>query len=406
MTDPGQRRFLWLYPLANAGAYIAFLPLLTIILPLRAEALAGEAKVTLLSEALLAGVLVATIANVAAGMASDWTRARIGTRMPWLWAGLAGTWLSYAVIATASEAVVLGIGLMLFQLFFNMFFGPLGALLADKVPDHLKGRVSGLANLALPAGTLASGLVGLPLFATDGARLIAVTMLTAALVLPLLIAALGHWRDVDTSDDPHRRGGPLPQRGWRAFFSLWVAKCLVQLSGNVMTSYFLFYLKDEVFRGDGPSDISAQTGFAGIIVIATFVGAVTSIGAGRWSDRSGRRRPFLLGAVALMMVGLSALLIRSDWVTALFGYTVFVAGLGSFLTIDIALVAQILPSDRHRGRDLGIMNAANTVPAILAPALALTLFDQSHDGYGLLFAFLLLALAGSGGALLTSRSLR
>lgn len=406
MTDLGSRRFLWLYPLANAGAYVAFLPLLAIVLPLRAEALAGDGKVTLLSEALLAGVCVATLANIAAGMASDWTRARIGTRMPWLWAGLSGTWLSYAVIATASQALVLGFGLVLFQLFFNMFFGPLGALLADKVPDHLKGRVSALANLALPAGMLASSLVGLPLFTTDGARLAAITLLTAVMILPLLIAALGAWRDVEPSDHVVQEGSLTPERGWRAFFSLWLAKCLVQLSGNVMTSYFLFYLKDEVFRDRSPAAISPQTGFAGIIVVATIVSAMTSISVGRWSDRAGRRRPFLLGATALMAAGVTMLLAGGGWMAALFGYTLFVAGLGSFLTIDIALVAQILPSDRHRGRDIGIMNAANTVPAILAPALALTVLDRSHGGYGLLFTLLLTALAGSAATLLSSRSLR
>ena len=406
MAEPDQRRFLWLYPLANVGAYIAFLPLLTIVLPLRAEALAGDGKVTLLSEALLAGVFVATLANIAAGIASDWTRACFGTRMPWLWAGLAGTWLAFAVIATASEAIVLGLGLMLFQLFFNMFFGPFGALLADKVPDHLKGRVSALANLALPAGNLASGLVGLPFLASDGARLGVITALAAALILPLLIAAPGRWRDVEPARDRTKGTIAAPRRGWRAFFCLWVAKCLVQLSGNVMTSYFLFYLKDRVFRGDGGSQMSAATGFAGIVVVATIFGAVSSIAAGRWSDKAGQRKPFLLGAIALMAAGLAVLVIGRDWVAALVGYTVFVSGLGSFLTIDIALVAQILPSDHHRGRDLGIMNAANTVPAILGPILALGVLDRSQNGYSALFLCLLLALAGSGTALLTSRSLR
>ncbi len=406
MAERDQRPFLWLYPFANAGAYIAFLPLLTIILPLRAEALAGDGKVTLLSEALLAGVCVATIANILAGLASDWTRARLGTRMPWLWAGLTGTWLSYAVIGRASDALTLGLGLMLFQLFFNMFFGPFVALLADKVPDHFKGRVSGFANLALPAGMLASSLVSLPLFATDAARLTVITALTASLILPLLIMAAGRWRDIEPSDAPVEPDAAMPQRGWRAFFSLWVAKCLVQLSGNVMTSYFLFYLQDEVFPKRGSSGLTAQSGFAAIIVVATAVSAVTSITVGRWSDQTGRRKPFLLGAIALMIAGIATISVHSGWAAALCGYTLFVSGLSSFLTIDVALVAQILPSDQHRGRDLGIMNAANTFPALLAPTLALTVLHRSHDGYSILFLLLLVALAVSCVTLLASRLLR
>ncbi|WP_170112610.1 hypothetical protein [Sphingomonas fennica] len=95
MASPPLRRFLWLYPLANGGAYIAFLPLLTLIVPLRAAEIGGAGKVALLSETLAAGVLMATVANILAGMASDRTRARFGTRLPWLWIGLAASWIGY-----------------------------------------------------------------------------------------------------------------------------------------------------------------------------------------------------------------------------------------------------------------------------------------------------------------------
>ncbi|MBU3077736.1 MFS transporter [Sphingomonas quercus] len=402
MTDRALARFNWLYPAANAGAYIAFLPLLTIAVPLRAEGLAGAGKVVLLSETLLAGVIVATIANVVAGLLSDRSRARAGTRLPWLWIGLAGAWASYALIAMAPDGWRLMLGVVLFQLFFNTMFSPMTALFADKVPDRLKGRVSAYTNLAWPLGSLASALVGLPVLATDGARILTIAVMMGGLILPLML----FWpRDLpDTADTGAGAGIAVEAvaRRWAAFRSLWFAKFMVQLSGTVLTGYFLFYLKDGV-RLAGPE---AQLGFAWTMTVATAVTALASLGAGRWSDRSGRRRPFLLGAIALMAAGLLLMLARPDRLAAMGGYTLFSAGLGVFLTIDVALVAQILPSARHRGRDLGLMNCANTLPAVAGPLVAMATLDDAGNGYGALFLVLLAGLAAGGVAIALGRALR
>ena len=107
MADRALSRFCWLFPLANAGAFVAFLPLLTLIVPLRALEIAAPGKIALLSETLIFGVMTATIANIAAGAASDWTRARWGTRLPWIWLGLAGSWISYGAILSADSAMAL-----------------------------------------------------------------------------------------------------------------------------------------------------------------------------------------------------------------------------------------------------------------------------------------------------------
>jgi MFS family permease len=406
MADPRQRRFLWLYPIANIGAYLAFLPLLTVIVPLRAEALAGTEKVALLSEILILGVLVATLANIAGGVASDWTRLRFGTRLPWLWIGLAGIWFSFAIIGVAPGALSLGIGVMLFQLSFNMVFGPLGALFADKVPDGLRGRVSAFANLALPIASLGAALIGLPALGGDAMRMLILAGAAAVLILPLLLFWPRGLPDApEPTIDEADPAAPSANR-WTAFRSLWLAKFLVQLSGNVVTTYFLFYLKDGV-RTDGVfRGITVQVGFAWIVGLATIASAIVSIIFGRASDRAGRRKPFLLAAVGLMAAGLLAMVLRGDWTAALLGYTAFMAGLGGFLTVDIALVARILPSDRHRGRDLGLMNGANTLPALCGPVLAYALLRGTANSYPLLFAVLLAALCASAVTIAMSRSLR
>ena len=49
----------------------------------------------------------------------------------------------------------------------------------------------------------------------------------------------------------------------------------------------------------------------------------------------------------------------------------FGIGLGLYSTVDIALVAEVLPERASAGRDLGVMNLAITVPQVAAPLIGL-----------------------------------
>ncbi|WP_170112611.1 MFS transporter [Sphingomonas fennica] len=305
----------------------------------------------------------------------------------------------------ARDMIALILAVAFFQAGFNTLFGPMTALFADKVPDRLKGRVSAFASLAWPAGLLGTALIGLPAFTGNNGRVLALIGFTALLILPLLLAWPRALADVPTppagADDKQAR-----PRLSATFYSLWAAKLLVQLSGNVLHSYFLFYLQDLLRHPSPHAPPTAEIGFAGIMTLSTIATALLSIAFGHSSDRADRRKPFLLAAIALMATGLGILILGSSWTAALIGYTLTTAGLGAFMTVDIALVAQILPSDRHRGRDLGVMNVANTLPAMIGPMITLTILDRMGGGYDGLFAFLLCALAGSAIILIANRTLR
>lgn len=129
--------FVAVLTLAYIGAFIAFVPLLSLIVPLQAQALAPGDKIGLLSLVSLWGALTASVANLAAGWASDRTRGRFGRRRPWILAGLAGVILAYGLIAAAPSPLALLAGVMTFQFAFNLMFAPLTAILADVVPEVL-----------------------------------------------------------------------------------------------------------------------------------------------------------------------------------------------------------------------------------------------------------------------------
>ena len=71
--------FLLLYALAVAGGSIAYVPLLTLLLPGRIAELAGSDGISWIAYLAFAGAICASVANIAFGWASDlsWRPARI-----------------------------------------------------------------------------------------------------------------------------------------------------------------------------------------------------------------------------------------------------------------------------------------------------------------------------------------
>lgn len=91
---------------------------------------------------------------------------------------------------------------------------------------------------------------------------------------------------------------------------------------------------------------------------------------GRLSDRIGRRKPFLLGAAAVTAGGLAVMALAATRPVAVAGFLVYGVGAQVFMALHGAFWMQELPSERHRGRDLGILNLTNTLPALIGTAVA------------------------------------
>jgi len=99
------------------------------------------------------------------GVLSDRTRSRWGRRRPYLVAGTLLGLLAQVVLGLAPNLVVLGAGWLLAVLGYSQVLATIGNLQADKLPQHQRGKVSGLTGAAqllapvLGVG-LATGLVG------------------------------------------------------------------------------------------------------------------------------------------------------------------------------------------------------------------------------------------------------
>ncbi len=96
------------------------------------------------------------------------------------------------------------------------------------------------------------------------------------------------------------------------------------------------------------------------------------------------RRALLAATAAAAGLGLMAS--RADLLASTAGYILFGCASAVFLALHSSYAMQLLPSPTRRGRDLGVIYLANTLPAIVAPMLAIWLVPGR--GFGPLLALL------------------
>ena len=375
-TDGG--RFLALYALANAGVVVAYTPLLTLLLPTWMARLAGPDRVAWLSLATLLGAVSASGFNLLWGWASD----RVGTRRGWIAAGLAATLASYALLAAVRTPVGLVAAVIVFQGAVNLLLAPLVAWAADRVPDGRKGVLGGLTGAGPAAGALAGVVATLPGL-SDRAGLAAVAGMVAVLTVPLLIVAFAPTGlPVTAAVERHRTAPQIAPEIKRADMALlWVSRLLVQTAASVLFAFLLFYFT-------GLTDAPATHWVARLNAATLALGFPLALLLGRASDRLGPRRPFLIGAAGTMTAGLAIMAVARTSSLAGVGYLLFGGGMSVFLPLHATFVMQLLPRRDRHGRDLGLLNLANTVPQVAATLLTATLVPR----YG--YATLLALLAG------------
>jgi MFS family permease len=249
-----------------------------------------------------------------------------------------------------------------------------------------RGAVSGWIGLPQSVGVLlAVVLVTDVVSGNTGYALLAAC--AVACVLPF---ALG------TPDPPPP--GDLPPWQWRAFarsFWLsprrypdfawaWLTRFAVNLGNSMTLLYLLYFLRDRLHYSRLFPGHKASDGLV-ILILAYLAGVVlTAVAGGVISDRTGRRKVLVMVSGLVMAVAAVLLALWPSWPVAIASAAIMGLGFGVYLSVDQALVTQVLPSAAARAKDLGIINIANSGPQVLAPAIAAPLVSQ-FGGYPTLF---------------------
>ncbi len=389
MTIPAPQRqpgwFLALFALAAAGGAVAYVPLLTVLLPQRIAELQGGEDVAALAQVIFLGAVMASLANIGVGLLSDRSR----TRRPFIIAGLVASNAVLLMIGRAESVAVIIALVMVWQVTLNLMLSPLMAWAGDCFPDEQKGVLGGALALSPALGALAGSLVTYAGLVDPPARLMLVAVLVSTLMLPAVLLGKGRTQAALVAPviaAPAR----VPLRE-RVVLRMWAARLLVQVAEGGMFAFLLYWL-----RSLAPG--YPENGAANIFSLVLVAAVPLSLWLGRWSDRHGRPIVPLVAAALMCSCGMLVMAAAGSLALAIAGYVLFGLAAAVFLALHSGQTLRVLPAPQHRGRDLGVFNLTNTVPGMVMPWLTVLLVPQF--GYAALFV-LFAGLALGSASLLT-----
>lgn len=171
------------------------------------------------------------------------------------------------------------------------------------------------------------------------------------------------------------------------FAWVFVTRLLMMLGIYTIQTFLQYYMKDVV---GAPHPEAATTTF---VIMVSLTSLVSTLAAGWLSDRFGRKRLVYISGALMAIVGLIFIITRSLTLVIAAG-AIFGLGYGAYLSVDWALVADVLPSHRHYARDMGVWNISLGLPQIIAPVLGGPLIDYfTRQGQGFLGFQILFAMA-------------
>jgi MFS family permease len=329
------------------------------ILPGRLDALGRDTQGTMLAIIMIVGAVAPIIIQPTIGVISDYTATRWGRRKPYIVVGSLLDVVFLAGIAFNNDFVAMVAFYFLLQVSSNFAQGPFQGYVPDLVPARQVGLASGLMGLMLTLGTIAG--VGV---ATLGGIIDNLPLATLALGVIEVVTMIILVATVDEG-----RAAPPRTRSWREIaLSAWgrdilrerdilwlLGVRLLFLGAYNATLIAVGYFR----RSHGMSDNDAD---ATVFIATAIVGVSTALAAipgGRLSDRFGRR-PVIWAAAAIAAMGLLGVAVAPTPELAIASWVPFGIGMGTFLSADWALMADVIPKETA-GRYMGILNAGTAM---------------------------------------------
>lgn len=415
---------LW-FPLnAETAALLPIVIPTQILLFVPSSHVGSAEQATVLSWLVLVGAIVSLLMPPFIGALSDRTRGKLGRRRPYLIIGCLLLISSTPLLVDSLTMLEFLSGLALLHIGMNIISPAYQGLVPDQVPEEQRGMVSGYVGGLTILGSMAS--LGLAAFLLGGVNQHAFDanlvrhnasiyyMITATLMtIGVLITVLGV-REIPYTHTPSsvERKKTLAGVAWRLlhhwvepwrkynFTIVFLTRTTIMLGMAMFMTYVEYYFA----RVQNVTNFVATTAL--IAVLALGGGVISGILSGVLSDRIRRRAPVICVATLFMAATSFVFVVAPGelgfWLWPL--GLLFGLGYGAFSSVDWALTIDALPSLTEAGKHLGLWNASNTLPAIIAPLFGGFIINivggQGHLelGYRLIFAgatfFLIISAIG------------
>ncbi|MEV6342568.1 MFS transporter [Actinoplanes sp. NPDC051851] len=389
---PSSRLLVPALVLAAFGLYFASLTPQIVTLAVRVNEIDPAGKTTALSAVILIGAIMSIGSLPLFGALSDRTRSRWGRRRPWLVGGAVTALLGLIVAGSVPSIPGVAAGWALGSLGASAAFSGFLPLIPEFVPDRLRARLSGLIGFVVAISVVSGVFLGSKLIHQ---QLIMLALPGVVAVLAVLFLA----RVISRVDRPVETTYPgfgvreffgsywIRTNGNRDFAWNWISRFLVGLAYVGVQTYATFYLTDTV--GLNIDDATAE--YATFTAVSTPVSVVFFLLSGFLSDRLGRRKAFVGVGAVILAAGLLVAALTQSLNGFLAGWIILSIGQAIYLTVDIAIAAEVVPDQAHAGKAMGVYQVATLLPNVGAPIIAVTVLAASgSSNYPAFFAVLAL----------------
>ncbi|WP_282801748.1 MFS transporter [Secundilactobacillus kimchicus] len=329
--------------------------------------------------------IVGAISNLLFGAFSDVTRTHLGKRKPYILVGTLAVAISLVVIANMKSITAIIFVWIIAAAAENAIAAAIYPQISDRVAPKWRGTVSTFYGVGF---TIAQQ--GFALFAAQflgdvkfGIYTMAACTVILAVIHVLLIKEGSNLDEpkVSLNKETLKKYFFFPTHDARDFYLALVGKFFMVVGSTIVTTFLLFLFTDYIGQSTGEAGKSISI-FSSIML---FIGVFFALLGGPIADKLKRvKAPVVIATFALGFAAFFPLFVKEPW--AMFVYAVIAAfGNGLYNSVDGALNMDVLPSSDTAGKDLGLINLANTLGQMLGAMVASAIVEAF--GYGAIFIF-------------------
>ncbi|VDG22566.1 MFS transporter [Lactiplantibacillus mudanjiangensis] len=343
--------------------------------------------------------ITSAITNLLFGALSDVTRTRFGKRKPYIVLGALVMGILLAVIANISSIKAIIFIWIIAAAGENAIAAAMYPQISDRIAPKWRGTASTFYGVGFTIAQQGFALIAAQFLGNVkvGIYVMAATSVILSIVHVLLM------NEKDNLDEPHvplnketlKKYFFFPTEDARDFYLALSGKFFMVVGSTIVTTFELYIFTDYI--GQSTQDASHSISIFSSIML--FIGVFFALVSGPLADKLNRvKMPVVVATFALGIAALFPLFVKAAW--AMFAYAVIAAfGNGLYNSVDGALNMDVLPSSDTAGKDLGLINLANTLGQMLGAIVAAAIVG--NFGYQAIFIFAVI-MEVIGGILIAS----